>query len=418
MRVLWIVNTIFPELAHQLNLEKTVYGGWMYKMADVLVERYNIKLSIATIYNGDFLEKSVNNKNYILIPKANKSLIKEYWHNVKQKYQPDIVHIHGTEYDYGLLYIQQNGPQKVVFSIQGLINVCAKYYLAGLSFGEIISNLTFRDLVKFDSIYQQKNKFKKRGEQELEYFKNCSHVIGRTEWDKAHSFFYNKNIKYHFCNEMLRDGFYNSPKWCFNNCHPRTIFLSQASYPLKGLHKVLDAVSILKNEFPDIRIKVAGHNIVKNDTYIDRLKLSGYGSIIKNKIKKLKLTNHIEFLGDLAENEIIDQYLKANLFICSSVIENSPNSLAEAQMLGVPVLSSYVGGVPNMVSDGVDGMIYRFEEIEMLVYKIRQIFLDNSLIKIISKNAIHSAELRNDSKLCDLISIYKEICYKDVLSNA
>jgi glycosyltransferase involved in cell wall biosynthesis len=83
---------------------------------------------------------------------------------------------------------------------------------------------------------------------------------------------------------------------------------------------------------------------------------------------------HVEFLGPLSEDQMIEQYLQSNVFVCPSSIENSPNSLAEAQMLGVPNISSFVGGTLNMVKHGKNGFLYRFEEIEMLAYYIDEIF--------------------------------------------
>ena len=67
------------------------------------------------------------------------------------------------------------------------------------------------------------------------------------------------------------------------------------------------------------------------------------------------------------------EYLSANVFVCPSTIENSPNSLGEAQILGVPCVSSYAGGAMDMMENNTDNL-YRFEEIEMLAYKICQIF--------------------------------------------
>lgn len=58
--------------------------------------------------------------------------------------------------------------------------------------------------------------------------------------------------------------------------------------------------------------------------------------------------------------------LKSNIFICPSSIENSPNSLGEAQLLGVPCIASFVGGIPDMIPSKACGSMYRFEEIEML----------------------------------------------------
>ena len=67
------------------------------------------------------------------------------------------------------------------------------------------------------------------------------------------------------------------------------------------------------------------------------------------------------------------EYLQSNLFICPSSIENSPNSLGEAQILGVPCLASYVGGVPDMMKGNEDNL-YRFEEVDMLAEKVCRVF--------------------------------------------
>lgn len=68
------------------------------------------------------------------------------------------------------------------------------------------------------------------------------------------------------------------------------------------------------------------------------------------------------------------EYLNANVFICPSSLENSPNSLGEAQILGTPCLASYVGGIPDMMF-GNEGYLYRFEEIEMLAERFVKFLL-------------------------------------------
>ena len=53
--------------------------------------------------------------------------------------------------------------------------------------------------------------------------------------------------------------------------------------------------------------------------------------------------------------------------------------MGEAQLLGVPVIASYVGGVPDMVTHGETGLLYRFEEVEMLAEGIRNLFMNMAL---------------------------------------
>ena len=103
------------------------------------------------------------------------------------------------------------------------------------------------------------------------------------------------------------------------------------------------------------------------------------------------------------------QYLKCNVFVSPSGIENSPNSVCEAQMLGVPVVASYVGGTPDMIPDSKCGFLYRFEDIEMLAYYIKKVFREESNFD--GSHEMNVAHNRHDPKanMEQLIRIYKDI---------
>jgi glycosyltransferase involved in cell wall biosynthesis len=253
--------------------------------------------------------------------------------------------------------------------------------------------------------------FQKRGLYEMEYLERTKHVIGRTNWDFTHTKAVNFKVKYHFCNESLRDGFYTATKWNIENCESYTVFLSQAGYPIKGLHQVIKAIAILKKDYPTLKIKIGGANITKSETIKDKIKLSGYGKYINGLIKQYKLENHIVFLGTLSEEQMIMEYKKAHVFICPSSIENSPNSLGEAQLLGVPVIAAYVGGIPDMIEDRETGLLYRFEEVEMLMEEIRCVFKDNNFASKLSLKGIEAATLRHHKNniLESTIAIYNTI---------
>ena len=112
-----------------------------------------------------------------------------------------------------------------------------------------------------------------------------------------------------------------------------------------------------------------------------------------------------------------NQYLKSHIFVCPSSIENSPNSLGEAQILGVPCIASYVGGTPDMVTHKETGFLYRFEEFEMLAQYMKFIFQNNKVIDDLSINEIKKASLRHDRDTnCDnLIKIYSDILKNKIL---
>lgn len=409
MRVLWITNFLFPEATSKLRgiTELKSTGGWLLGAAEALSIQENVNLYVAS-FTPLVSEITVINGNkiiYFALPITDfTKKTKGYWRKIKAAINPDIVHIFGTECAYGLSYINECGSDNVVVSIQGLLSVCANFYYSGLSRSDILRNISIRDLLK-GSIFRDKNKFQSEAKNEIQIIRNIKHIIGRTSWDKAHALAINPNLSYHFCNEILRSEFYNGDKWEYQNCRKHSIFLSQANYPIKGLHQVLKAMPIILRKYPDTIIRVAGDNILNKIWY----KRTGYSLYIDKLIKKYNLNNKVLFLGNLNAEMMKREYLFSNVFICPSSIENSPNSLGEAQILGVPCVSSYVGGIPDMIPNIDCGRLYRFEEVEILAQIICDIFAHTSLEN--QNIMISTAKKRHDSyqNTETLISIYRNI---------
>ena len=132
--------------------------------------------------------------------------------------------------------------------------------------------------------------------------------------------------------------------------------------------------------FPDVTLRIAGPDITySNGSFKDLIRISSYGRIIKKLIKKNRLEGKVCFLGALSATEMKKEYLRSNVFVCPSSIENSPNSIGEAQILGVPVVASYVGGIPDMMR-GSESYLYRFEDIEMMANIICSVFYQKDSI--------------------------------------
>lgn len=416
MKTLWITNVVFPDVCKELKMPEPIVGGWMFSGAKCLASGQDIELAVATLYSGKKLKKLfLNNTTYYLLPFSGDRRkycpgLESYWREIQLDFKPDVVHIHGTEYTFGLAYIKACGNKNVVVSLQGLASVCERYYYAGMRAGEIIKNITFRDIIRNDNIFRQREKMRLSGEFEKEYLRRVKHIIGRTSWDRTHALNINSSAQYHFCNETLREEFYKH-KWSFDKCERHSIFISQANYPIKGLHQLIKAMPSILRRFSDTKVYVAGNNIVSIDTLTGKLRQGGYSKYLKNLIRKIGLDGRIIFKGPLSEYSIVQQYLKSNIFVCPSSIENSPNSVAEAQMLGVPCIASCVGGIPDMVEHGKTGMMYRFEEVEILAELVCDVFSDQNLADNLSTQeqqaalARHSPAKNHDT----LITIYKQV---------
>jgi glycosyltransferase involved in cell wall biosynthesis len=416
MKILWITNAPFPEISGKFQL-KEVVKGWVNSSAVELVENYkNIRLAVVSMYSGnEFKIVNSENNSYYLIPQ--KSLFNKttrnidfYWKEIHSHFNADVVHIHGTEYPHAYSYVKKYGSKNIVVSIQGLVSVIERYYFGGIIKTELLKTVTLWDFIRGNTIFAQHRDFQKRSIAETKLLQDVSHTIGRTTWDRCHALTINPNINYHFCNETLRPSFYKK-NWDINQCNRYSIFISQAYYPIKGFHQLIKALPIVLKSFPKTKVFVAGNNL-----FTDRgLKRNGYGCYITKIIKRNQLTDKIHFLGILNEKKLSEHLCQSHIFVSPSAIENSSNSIGEAQIMGVPCVASYAGGTPDLIEHNKTGLLYRFEETEMLAANICKIFSDNEFARKLSNKSKVAANIRHDKKTNaeSLYKIYNSIIHSN-----
>lgn len=418
MNILWVCNIPLPIIAEKINIPTSTSGGWLAGLSSVLRQTEGISLSVCFPYNGASFSGEAAGIRYASFPtegyvtyskKTEKNLC-----DLFNTFSPDVIHVFGTESAHSLAAVRAAEKcgllDKTVVSIQGLVSVIGKYhYTAGLS-ARVCRKRTLRDILKRDNINQQQKKFQKRGVLESTLLRTAKHVIGRTVWDKACIKQINPTLTYHFCNETLRESFYQNA-WTYEACEKHSIFFSQCTYPLKGFHNMLDALAILKKKYPDVHLYTAGPDVTTNDRPLLRQKKTYYWNYLTKKIRKMGLTAHVTFLGGLDETQMCGAYLRANVFASASSIENSPNSVGEAMLLGVPTVASDVGGVTSMLTHGKDGFVYPSDEPYMLAHYIGEIFDDPDLAQTLSESArIHAGETHNAQKNNEaLLSVYRTL---------
>ena len=416
MKILWITNILFPDISERLGLQPPVTGGWMKSLAQALLNlNKGVELAVATLYGNEYRKDAINGVTYYCLPfsiykqKKYNPQLEQYWEVISDDFRPDIVHIHGTEYPHGLAYLRAIGPENVVVSIQGLVGAYARYSLGQIPEKELRSSRTLYDYLKGHLLRLPEN-MERTGILENEYLKLSNHVIGRTDWDRDHVWAVNPNIVYHFCNETLRTPFYSN-EWRLDGCERHSIFLSQAQKPIKGIHKVVEALPYIIRHYPDVKVYVSGPQFLRKTTLKEKFKFDTYANYVCQMMERLGVEDRFIFTGLIDENQIVERYVKSHVFVCPSSIENSPNSLGEAQLVGTPVVASYVGGVPNMVENGKTGLLYRFEEHEMLAKCVCSIFEDDEMAAQISENERQTARVRHDRQINAMrtYEIYNEI---------
>ena len=411
MRVLWLCNIALPRIAKANGLTPPSTGGWLTGLSESITKEKGLQLVVCFPFTGkQMLQGSTDAYEYCsFLPSADNC---REFEQLLKKYPPDLVHIFGTEMKHTLDMVRAckncGLSDRTVISIQGLVSVIARHYCAFLP-KDVTLKYSFRDFIKQDNIRQQQRSFEKRGEAEIAALGQAAHVIGRTDWDRACVERINPKACYHFCNETLRPSFYKR-QWSRETCEKHSIFVSQCSYPVKGFHLMLEAMADIVKDYPDAVLYTTGRDPF-GGSLKDRLRQTYYSRYLGKLIKKYGLTGKVHFLGQLDERQMCERFLKSNVFASCSSIENSPNSLGEAMLLGVPSVSSDVGGVKNMLTHGEEGFVYQADAPYMLAYYIKQLFREPQLQKRFSENARKHASVTHAPRgnAEQLLAIYNEV---------
>lgn len=412
MKILWLGNIILPQIAHYEGIDAPVHNGWLVNLADILSEQEGREL--VYVFGGKPVRSGCAGKirYYALAePSTRKRFSKDYVHSAAallEREKPDVIHIWGTEYPHTLGFVdaaESAGMRnRVVISVQGLLSVIAKDYTAFLPH-RVVHSHTLNSLLK-GNIAKGQQRFVEGGRLEVEALSRVRHIIGRTDWDRAATWAINPDAVYHFNNETLRRSFY-SGEWSVDRCEKYSLFCSQSNYPLKGVHLALQALALVRCHFPEVKLYIGGHDITRFPFW----RITPYRRYLLKLIEKLDLRNHVVFTGFLTEQEMKERFLKTHVFISPSSIENSPNSVGEAMLLGTPVVASCVGGMLSLMEHGKEGLLYPAGEVNMLAHHVCTLFGNPELATALSHAARRRAAKTHDGKANAevLMKIYEDI---------
>ena len=411
MRLLWLCNMLPGKVREKLTGKPSGDGLWVDSVLRGLRQQ---GLTIRILCPGDGVRGELDSDcgfatfreglPYVYLPELETFFAEEL-----ADFRPDVVHVWGTEYGHTLAMMRalekENGLEQTAVSIQGLCSVYAGHYAQGIPY-PVRRGYTFRDFVRQDNILQQQKKFVRRGELEIQALKLAKHVIGRTDWDRAAVSAVNPSAQYHFCNETLRQPFYQG-RWRYDRCRKGRIFASSCAYPVKGFHYLLEAFAEVLRVYPQATLAVPGNSPLK----AHRLRRTNYQKYLARQIRTLGLEDRTQFLGHLGPEQMKQAYLEANAFVLPSTIENSPNSLGEAMLLGVPCVAAYVGGVADLLTHREEGFLYQPSAAYMLAYYLKRVFdLGREAEALGGAAKAHASRTHQAEKnLADLLAIYQSL---------
>jgi len=411
MKIQWFTNIPMPAVARRYGIEIQGSGYWMAALLGEIQKRTDIRISVVTAWPGvSDLYHSEDGVEYFVVGQPNRfshlrdrRIDLEKCARIVNEWKPDLVHVHGLERFYGLLAARRLINVPTVISIQGMLTSCAHHYFGDLSCWDILRSHTLSDVIRRRGLLIEYSLFKGGARREKEIMMGNKFFMGRTLWDRAHLAGLDEEIRYYHVGELLRDD-YRGVCWKLSDCRNNTIIFTNAGSPLRGTETLLAAVRILRKDFPEVRLLIAGR-IYKN---------TGYGRHLMQLITRSGMDSCVEFMGYLDSAAMSRALAEAHVFCIPSYVENSPNSLCEAQMVGIPCVASYTGGIPSLIKERETGLLFPRGDSAVLAQTLRETFLDDELANTLSINARTVASERHDP---DTVVGQLLYAYNDILQN-
>ena len=401
MKVLWTVNLIPAAVSVKLGKTSEVLGGWVESMAAKLSENNDIELGIVCKCeeNLNFCEVIDGITYFSLYYTSSTSLseLESKCNEIVTKFNPDIVNIEGTEFLHAraMQLSAKNHNIPAVVSLQGILNGQYAYQCGQLPVDDMMFSKSLTNIFSAWIMHLRKTRwYKPRMKPEKEIIENADYILGRTTWDRAHSYAINPNAKYYPCSRILRAPFYEE-KWSLEKTERHSIYVGNGYNALKGAHFVVMALPYLIREYPDVKVYIAGYKPFQENDKRSILK-KGYAAYLKKLIYDLGVQDHIEFTGPLKAPQVAQMLSKVNAYALCSTIENSPNTLGEAMMVGTPCVSAYVGGVSDMAEDGKEALFYRNDDPKLLAWNLKRIFDSDELALALSEAGKKKARITHD----------------------
>ena len=256
--------------------------------------------------------------------------------------RPDVIHVHGTEGPFGLVQLYTDVP--VLVSIQAVLSVYELMYFSGLDKATVRRLAGPRDTLTRNTHADRYRRFTGQARREREMLAVTRHVTGRTDWDRRVTSLLAPDATYHHLDEILRRPFYER-SWKPPGNGSWELFTTTGPNLYKGFETLVRCAILLDSYGLDFYWRVAG--LEPEDPFVE----------LFLRALDVELPSRVELLGTLDETQLVDQMLDSDLYVGVSHIENSPNSLCEAQLLGLPCIATYAGGTASLVTEDHDGVL-------------------------------------------------------------
>jgi len=167
----------------------------------------------------------------------------------------------------------------------------------------------------------------------------------------------------------------------------------------KGIFDLLEVLSKYKDEFKGrLKLIVGGNGEVKR---------------FEEFVSKMKLEDIVEYKGWVSGNQKVQLLQNSDIYILPSHNEGLPLSILEAMTFELPIISTYVGGIPEIVEDGVNGYLVKPGDTTTLYFKLKGVIENPENLKRLGTNSKNKVEPYYAKNVVPkLQNIYKQILNK------
>lgn len=345
--------------------QQTAYHGigWVAGLHRALEQYTALELAVAFPADRPMPKLHEGRTTYYPLPRSPRRGLRKwwyYWHGYRKAveersivgqveevvadFHPDVVHIFGTEADFG--YVIDSLQVPCVVHLQGLLGeIYPRFFPPTISAWDFRRTSPWRECVLNNGQAFNHQLMRYTAQREAHFLQQARFVIGRTAWDREVVLAQNPKLRYFKVDEVLRAPFYEAPTWQPRTTKQLVLLSTLSDVAYKGLDLLLQTAQELQRRGVDFRWHVVG-------VTADSLTARCYG---RSGLKASLPMVHYE--GVKCAEEVIDMLLQSALYVHPSWIDNSPNSLCEAQYLGVPVVATAVGGVPTLMADDAESLV-------------------------------------------------------------
>jgi glycosyltransferase involved in cell wall biosynthesis len=388
MKIAWVCEypaSAFPERAALARIPPGHPVPWVVVQAP-LVAASGVELHVVTVSkhldtDEEFTSGGVH-FHFLKIPRLPRAAMAYQVDRMRmagclRRIQPALVHGFGTEASFG--YTAVSGRFPSVLMIQGIISRIARARGGAALLrqpGVCVSLLVERVTVR-----------------------RARHVVCETAFAAEFVRQQNPAAVVHTLSTPIREEWFQIARRLEGGAPLEVLFVGWV-VPEKGIEVLLPAFSRVVKEYP--------HSVLHLVGAYDR---AYHARVLLPLVSRLGLEDRVIFHGQQPFAVVAERLSRAAVLVLPTLMDTAPNVLAEARAAGVPVVASAVGGIPELIDDGVDGVLVPPRSPERLAAAIASLLRDPAAATAMGERGRDRVrrDHRAPAQVAKLLDVYREV---------